>query len=88
MSSKPALGVTGHILYHPTLGRFVFRVYGETDPKTLRRPYTDYELQADSIKVTIVSAGLRLYEPEDESGVGILTWSPHSSQGRRPNLPG
>ena len=71
MIEKPANGVRGFFLYDPFEDQHFFRVYGEVDPKTGRKSFTDYKVLAEDIEVTIESTGLSLYETENGN---CLNW--------------
>ena len=64
---KPAEGVTGHFLYDHGKDKFFFRVYEED------KSFTDYELHADDIKVTIVSRNLSLCKFAKKNLLGWAT---------------
>ncbi len=66
MNEKSAKNVTGFLLYNPYEEKHFFRVYGEKNPETGRKEYTDYRLSAEDIEVTIKSDDLSLYESEDD----------------------
>lgn len=70
---KPANKVRGFFLYNPITKRHFFRVYGEVDPKTGRKSFTDYRVSAEDIEVTIEATGLSLYEVEGDKNK--LDWS-------------
>jgi hypothetical protein len=65
MNEKPAQDVRGTLLYNSITKKHFFRIYGEIDPQTKRRSFTDYKLSAEDIEVTINSKYLSLYESED-----------------------
>lgn len=71
MTEKPAKDVKGFLLYNPITEKYWFRVYGEIDPVTKRKTYTDYALWAEDIEVTINASGLSLYEDDKNR----LDWS-------------
>jgi hypothetical protein len=63
MIEKPAVNVRGHLINAYNDGTFVFRVYGEYDPVTGRKTFTDYALKVDDLPIEIMSACYRLYTP-------------------------
>lgn len=73
MKETPAEKVRGFFLYNPFTKRHFFRVYGETDPVTGRKSFTDYKVCAEDIEVTIEAGGLSLYEGDEEKN--RLDWS-------------
>jgi hypothetical protein len=78
MTEKPAENVRGFFLYNPFDNRHFFRVYGEVDPATGHKSFTDYKVRAEDIEVTIHAGGLSLYEsePDDPDSVhNKLDWS-------------
>lgn len=80
MVEKPAEGVKGFLLYDPHRDKYFFRVYGDVDPETGRKKFTDYEIYAEEIAVTIESRYVSLFEREpgnaDEDGVdNQINWS-------------
>ena len=66
---KDAKGKTGFLLYSPLTGKHFFRIYHATN----KRIYTDYNLSAEDIEVTILAGGLSLYE--NKEGDNRLDWS-------------
>jgi len=70
-TEKPAEGIRGFFLYSPSLDRNFFRVYGEVDPATGRKSFTDYTVCAEDIEVTLEASGLSLYEGDKNR----LDWS-------------
>lgn len=76
MTEKPAKQVRGFFLYSPLTERHFFRIYGEKDPVTGRKPFTDYKVCAEDIEVTIEAGGLSLYEVENgDEEKNRLDWS-------------
>lgn len=78
MIEKSAENVRGFFLYNPFDKRHFFRVYGDVDPETGRKSFTDYKVRAEDIEVTIHAGGLSLYESEPadpESVSNKLDWS-------------
>lgn len=76
MNEKNAKGVRGFFLYNPFDDRHFFRVYGEVDPATGHKSYTDYKVCAEDIEVTIESNRLALYESEEiDDDTNRLDWS-------------
>jgi len=76
MTEKPANKVRGFLLYNPITERHFFRIYGEADPKTGRKPFTDYKVCAEDIELTIEATGLALYEVENgDEEKNRLDWS-------------
>lgn len=74
MTEKPANKVRGFFLYSPfDEDQFFFRVYGEADPATGRKTFTDYKVCAEDVEVTIESGALSFYEIEH--GENRLDWS-------------
>jgi len=73
MNEKPADGVRGFFLYSPFSHRHFFRVYGEVDPTTGHKTFTDYKVCAEDIEVTIEANGLSLYEGDEDKN--RLDWS-------------
>ena len=69
MTEKPALGVQGFLIYDFSADKHVFRVYGEKDQETGQKPFKDYELCAESIKITINEPVVSLFEE------GNLNWA-------------
>jgi hypothetical protein len=59
MRNRPAKGIRGCLIANQDDPGFVFRVFGETDPATGQREFTDYELAVDDlwIEITGVSRG-------------------------------
>ena len=72
MEKKSAKGVQGFLLYDPLKDEHFFRVYGEVDLKTGRKEFTDYNVCAEDIKITIESDDLSLYKSD---GDNRLSWS-------------
>ena len=60
MQEKSAQGVRGHILYHPFRCTHFFRVYHDEG-------FTDYEIVAEDIEVTIEDGSISLYTGDEES---------------------
>ena len=76
MTEKPANKVRGFLLYDHLEDRHFFRVYGEVDPATGRKSFTDYNLSAEDIEVTIEATTLSLYECDlEDDKANRLSWS-------------
>jgi len=76
MTEKPAKNVRGFFLYSPFSHKHFFRVYGEVDPATGHKTFTDYKVCAEDIEVTIEAGGLALYEVENgDEEKNRLDWS-------------
>ncbi len=75
MIEKPAKGIRGCLLYNMFDDRHFFRVYGETDPATGRKAFTDYRVAAEDIGVLILDGGLSFYEDSDDPDKNRLSWS-------------
>jgi hypothetical protein len=73
MIEKPAEGVKGFFLYNPFEKQPFFRVYGELNPITGRKSFTDYKICAEDIEVTIETNLVSLYEGENDENK--LDWS-------------
>jgi hypothetical protein len=75
MTAKPAKGIRGCLIANQDDEGFVFRVFGETDPATGQREFTDYELAVDDLWIEITSEYYYLYERESgEAGNPFLVY--------------
>jgi hypothetical protein len=75
MTAKPAKGIRGCLIANQGDQGFVFRVFGETDPATGQREFTDYELAVDDLWIEVTSDYYSLYERESgEAGKPFLTY--------------
>lgn len=55
-------------MYDPVDHKHFFRVYGEKDPATGRKSYTDYAVKCEDIEVELLGDGfLALYEGGENS---------------------
>jgi hypothetical protein len=63
MTAKFAKYVRGCLIATHDGRGFVFRVYGQPDPDTGRREFTDYELAVDDLWIEITSGYYCLVEP-------------------------
>ncbi len=61
MTEKSALNQTGVLIYSPLEKKYYFRVYQED------KTFTDYNLCAEDIKITITDKHLTLYQNGEES---------------------
>lgn len=61
---KPAVGVTGFLLYSPVTQTHFFRVYNAADENG-RKTYSDYKLCAEDIEITIVDKFISLHKDEN-----------------------
>lgn len=77
MIEKSAKGIKGFLLYNAFRQEYFFRIY---DPE-VKGKFTDYEIDAEDIDVTIDSSAISLYE--SESG-NHLSWS-SQTLGRTPS---
>ncbi len=74
MTEKPAKGVEGFLLYDFEEDRHYFRVQ-RTNPETGKHEFTDYELCAEDIKVTLTSNVISLFERKEGDRMGKVNWS-------------
>jgi len=77
-----AFGAPGRLLNVRNDGTFVFRTFGDIDPATRRRNYTDHELRIDHLEIRIVQP--QACFAEDEDGVKFLLDFPPKATGGPP----
>lgn len=68
MKTKPANGVTGHLLYTAD-GTYCFRVYGEN------YTFVDYELRHSDLTITIADSDSAFYHYDE---INILDHAPET----------